>query len=351
MSQRKQKSLSGVFLSPQKKQRGSASLESTPAQSVVQVMSPTSSAKNSPTKQRKRSGTKSKETTVNDSVHGNIVIDELCLQILNTKEFQRLRKLKQLGTCDYVYHCATHTRFEHSIGVSYFAGKLADNLNKNQPLLGITSTDIRCVKIAGLCHDLGHGPFSHVFDGVFIPRIDPSTKWRHEDGSADMLRYILSKNCIDISLYGLTSLDLLFIEEMIRGTKEAQRCGRSREKFFLYDIVSNSRSGLDVDKLDYFLRDMKYTNASSSTCNFDRFIELGRVYAAEPISSNLGSIVVTDSSNGTGEENKHYMICYPEKMIKEALDLFRVRFTLHQLIYQHTSVKKIEFMVITFYFH
>lgn len=281
---------------------------------------------------RDRKYSKEQESTFNDPIHGSITMDGLCLKIIDTKEFQRLRKLMQLGTCSYVYYGATHTRFEHSIGVSHFAGKVARNLQQAQPHLNITEEDILCVKVAGLCHDLGHGPFSHVFDGVFIPRVDPNTTWRHEDGSVAMFRFLLENNHID---HGLSPMDLLFVEEIIAGTKEDKRRGRGREKFYLYDIVNNSRSGLDVDKLDYFMRDMRYTNASSSTCNFQRFIELGRVYAAAPI-----------DANGSGHD--HFMICYPEKMVKEAVDVFAVRFRLHQNIYTHKTIKKVEFMVSTF---
>lgn len=303
------------------------------------------------TPSREKKYPKIKETTFNDPIHGNITMDGLCLAIIDTKEFQRLRKLMQLGTCNYVYYGATHTRFEHSIGVSHFAGKVARNLQTAQPHLNITEEDILCVKVAGLCHDLGHGPFSHVYDGVFIPRIDPNTSWRHEDGSVEMLRLLLAKNNINkdnalFNLYNLTPKDVLFIEEIIAGTKEDKRKGRGPEKFYLYDIVNNSRSGLDVDKLDYFMRDMRCTNASSSTCNFQRFIELGRVYAAEPIAS-ASSTVATRSSAAPVDQaaQKHYMICYPEKMVKEALDVFSVRFRLHQNIYTHKTVKKVEFLV------
>jgi hypothetical protein len=105
-----------------------------------------------------------KSCTFNDPIHGNIAMGGLCLRIIDTKEFQRLRNLKQLGTCDYVYPGATHSRFSHSIGVGYYAETLLKNLKANQHYLDITPVDILCVKVAGLCHDLGHGAYSHVFE-------------------------------------------------------------------------------------------------------------------------------------------------------------------------------------------
>jgi deoxynucleoside triphosphate triphosphohydrolase SAMHD1 len=114
-------------------------------------------------------------------------------------------------------------------------------LHTNQPHLNLTDADILCVKVAGLCHDLGHGPYSHVFDGVFLKRMYPSSSssdghgsWRHEDGSVQMLKYILQENHISIYDYGLNDKDLLFIEEIISGTKEEDRKGREPNKFFLY---------------------------------------------------------------------------------------------------------------------
>lgn len=127
-----------------------------------------------------------------------------------------------------------------------------------------------------MAHDLGHGPFSHVFDGVFIAAMHPycidedGNHWRHEDGSVAMLNYLLEDNNIVLSEYGLEEHDLLFIQEIIGGVKEEKRRGRPHSKFYLYDIVNNMRSGLDVDKLDYFLRDTKAANVPLQA-NFDRF--------------------------------------------------------------------------------
>lgn len=124
--------------------------------------------------------------TCTDSIHGQIELPALCVRILNTPEMQRLHRLKQLGVCDYVFRCANHTRLEHSIGVAHCANVLISNLqeqyrrSKNQRRTlheqgatddffcppKITEADKLCVLVASLCHDLGHGPFSHQFEGV-----------------------------------------------------------------------------------------------------------------------------------------------------------------------------------------
>ena len=106
-----------------------------------------------------------------DPVHGHIELPKYLMRIINTRQFQRLRNLMQLGVSSYVFPTGTHKRFEHSIGTSYLALKVAKKLKKKQPELGITERDVQCVAIAGLCHDLGHGPYSHLFDGPFLSKI------------------------------------------------------------------------------------------------------------------------------------------------------------------------------------
>ena len=99
----------------------------------------------------------------NDPIHGHIQIHPACVAIIDTEQFQRLRNLKQLGLCYYIYPGASHNRFEHCIGVSHLAGQLVRAIKNGQPHLDISDKDILCVEIAGLCHDLGHGPFSHLY--------------------------------------------------------------------------------------------------------------------------------------------------------------------------------------------
>ena len=104
-----------------------------------------------------------------DPIHGYITFNSLELNIIDSSIFKRLQNIKQLGTCHYVFPGANHTRFSHSLGTCYLAGKLLESIHQRQPDIGITAREIQLVKIAGLCHDLGHGPFSHTFDNVVIP--------------------------------------------------------------------------------------------------------------------------------------------------------------------------------------
>jgi hypothetical protein len=197
-------------------------------------------------------------------LYGQIRFPPLLVAFIDTPQFQRLRRLKQLGILESVYPAATHSRFEHSLGVCHRAGELVRRIQEEQDGLLVTERDRLCVMLAGLCHDLGHGPFSHQFELVAhrlalqhppgsSERSELAT-WRHEEMSVRMFRHAIRANGIDVSVEaygGLTEQDLLFVEEMIDGRRE--RRGRGPGQAFLYDVVNNIHSGLDVDKLDYLV--------------------------------------------------------------------------------------------------
>ena len=101
---------------------------------------------------------------IQDRLYGPIKLEPLLIRVLDTPQYQRLADIKQLGGSVYVYPSANHTRKEHSIGVAHLAGVAATHLRACQPELCIDDEDILCVKLAGLVHDIGHGPFSHMFE-------------------------------------------------------------------------------------------------------------------------------------------------------------------------------------------
>ncbi|XP_069740424.1 deoxynucleoside triphosphate triphosphohydrolase SAMHD1-like isoform X1 [Narcine bancroftii] len=264
----------------------------------------------------------------NDPIHGHIELHPLLVCIIDTPQFQRLRFIKQLGATYFVYPGASHNRFEHSIGVAHLAGQLVKALYGRQPELGINHRDILCVQIAGLCHDLGHGPFSHLFDGKFIPLTRKDLKWKHEDSSLTMFEHLISSNGLEGVLrnYGLMlPEDLVFIKEQIRGPAarsdgedglpkdlEWPYKGRPKEKGFLYEIVANKRTGIDVDKWDYFARDCHHLGIRNNF-DFERFLRFARV-------CDVG-------------KTKH--ICTREKEVGDLYNMFHTRATLHRRAYQH----------------
>ncbi|XP_030067486.1 deoxynucleoside triphosphate triphosphohydrolase SAMHD1 [Microcaecilia unicolor] len=267
----------------------------------------------------------------NDPIHGHIELHPLLVKIIDTPQFQRLRYIKQLGGSYFVFPGASHNRFEHSLGVGHLAGCLVRALHERQPELQINQRDILCVQIAGLCHDLGHGPFSHMFDGRFIPLACPNKKWKHENASVQMFDHLVSSNGLEqvMEQYGLVlPEDLFFIKEQIEGPIISEENlkwpyrGRPEEKSFLYEIVANKKNGIDVDKWDYFARDCHHLGIQN---NFDykRFLKFARVCEVK--------------------EKKH--ICTRDKEVGNLYDMFHTRNCLHRRAYQHKVGNIIETMI------
>ncbi|XP_071059717.1 deoxynucleoside triphosphate triphosphohydrolase SAMHD1-like isoform X2 [Pseudochaenichthys georgianus] len=275
----------------------------------------------------------------NDPIHGSMELHPLLVKIIDTPQFQRLRYLKQLGAGYFVYPGASHNRFEHSIGVGYLAGELVKALKEKQQDLNITDRDMLCVQIAGLCHDLGHGPFSHLFDKMFIPKAtrpsgplgEKMENWKHEEASVEMFDHLVKSNGDLKGMMEACGLklpeDLDFIKEMIKPPKTQEESSpqykeRLKKKSFLYEIVANKRNGIDVDKFDYFARDCHHLGIKNNF-DHDRFIKFARVCEVDG--------------------QKH--ICTRDKEVNNLYDLFHTRFSLHRRAYQHNVVKIIEHMI------
>lgn len=270
------------------------------------------------------------EKVFNDAVHGAISMHPLCVKLVDTPQFQRLRFLKQLGSTYFVYPSASHNRFEHCLGVCHLAGLLVRALQSRQPELNITASDVLCVQLAGLCHDLGHGPFSHLWE-EFVKKVRPEKNWTHEEASVRMFDHLIEANCLhaEFNRYGLNERDIVFIKELIRGPRNLTGAdwpyeGRTQEKGFLYEIVANKRSGVDVDKWDYFLRD-SHSLGIKVTFDYLRLIKFSRVI------------------NVAGEGPQ---ICFRDKEVDSLYDMFHARRTLHRTAYQHRVVKTVDSMLI-----
>ena len=133
---------------------------------------------------------KTKTKNIFDSVWGSCPISPLCQMFIDTYEFQRMRNMKQLGASYFVFSSASGNRFEHSIGVGHLAKLMAEKLRKEFPEI-VSERFIEIIQIAGLCHDLGHGPFSHLFDEV-VESHDTNNRI-HENRSKCILSYMIEK--------------------------------------------------------------------------------------------------------------------------------------------------------------
>lgn len=243
---------------------------------------------------------------INDPIHGHIDLSSDVVDIIDTPQFQRLRNLKQLGVSYYIFPGASHNRFEHSVGVCHLAGTLCERILKEQRELERTEYDIKCASIAGLCHDLGHGPFSHTFEH-WIKLDFPTLNFRHEDMSLKMLDYLIDDNGINID-----DDERKLIKSLITGDRSGS------ERKWMYDIVNNDRNSIDVDKFDYIARDCHSIGLKSSY-DYSRLMKFSRVIDDE--------------------------LCFHAKESYNIYEMFHTRYSLFKQIYTHRVGKAIEFMV------
>jgi len=179
-------------------------------------------------------------TTIKDSVHDHIEVEGVAADLLDTPPVQRLRRIKQLGTVALVYPSANHTRFEHSLGVYHLADRALGHLD-------IAGERAERVRAAAILHDVGHSPFSHNVEGVVARR----TGKEHDDVDE------LVTDGEVAAVLDAHGVDPAEVAALIRGDGE------------LAQLVAGE---LDVDRMDYLVRDAHHTGVPYGTIDHGRLV-------------------------------------------------------------------------------
>lgn len=186
-----------------------------------------------------------KRKIVNDPVHGFIIIPtDFIFDLLEHPYLQRLRRIKQLGLTSFVYPGATHTRFQHALGAVHLMSLAIDNLR--QKGTDISEEEAEAVTAAILLHDIGHGPFSHALEESIIPGIS------HENLT------VMLMNNLNEEFGGKLGLAIRIFNN-------------DYDKKFLHQLVSGQ---LDMDRMDYLMRDSFYAGVAEGTIGTERIIKM-----------------------------------------------------------------------------
>ena len=207
-----------------------------------------------------------KNKIIRDPIHGDIKLEGFFLDLIESPEIQRLYNIKQLGLAHLVFPGAHHTRLEHCLGTYYISCKVADilNLDKNEKEL------IAC---ASLLHDIGHGPFSHTLeyllrDTLNIDHIDLTEKLIF--GQYSIFDEKEKEIVESTNVFEILTKNNIEPKEIVNIIK-----GKIWKKGYLSQLLNGS---IDLDQLDYLMRDSYYTGVAYGTIDIERFLQILIIY-------------------------------------------------------------------------
>ncbi len=217
---------------------------------------------------------------VRDPIHGNVRFEGIFLDLLESPELQRLHNIKQLGFAYMVFPGANHTRLEHSIGAYQMARRACDALSLDED-------EKIYVECSALLHDIGHGPFSHTLESILRERFgfdhvdltEKILKGEEEIVLENEKKYVDAKSVIEI--LEEEGIERTKIADLIRG-----RYGKER---YMYQLLN---SPIDVDQLDYLLRDGYYTGVAYGRIDVERFFDTLTIHDDELAIKKKGISVV-----------------------------------------------------------
>lgn len=253
-----------------------------------------------------------KHKIVRDPIHGDIAITGCLIDLLETPEVQRLHNIKQLGFAHLVFPGAHHTRFEHSLGCSMIASQIAD-------ILSLKESEKELLTCAAQLHDIGHGPFSHTLESILLQRfhvdhVDLTEKLILGDYaifngkekqfiSAHSVHEILDKHQVDK-------------KEIVRIIR-----GKLLKKPYLSQLLNST---IDVDQLDYLMRDAYYTGVAYGMIDLQRLLRTMMIHKGNLAMMRKGVSVVENILMARALMYSsvyfHRTVRIPELMLSKALE-------------------------------
>lgn len=196
---------------------------------------------------------------IKDPIHGYVRLSLVERSIIDTRPVQRLKRIRQLAGSEFVYPAANHTRFEHVVGVMHIAGILAEALP-----VGLPRFQRDQLRLAGLLHDIGHGPFSHVFEPLMAKHLMK----HHEDFVPWLVNETEIGERLEMHGFDPRAIGLLAVGKL-----------SNKKRPYLDSMIS---SGIDIDKMDYVVRDSFHTGAGYGSVDVHRLL-----YAMDVIDDDI----------------------------------------------------------------
>ena len=218
------------------------------------------------------------EKVFRDPVHDYIHIQhQVILDLINSKEFQRLRRIKQLGTTSFTFHGGEHSRFGHSLGVYEITRRICDLFQRNysietDPENGWDDRERLVALCAALLHDVGHGPYSHTFEGIF--------NTNHEE--------------ITVKIITSPETEIFHILNRVEDGFPEKVASVIRKDYANPQVVQMISSQIDADRMDYLLRDAYFTGTEYGTFDLTRILRVIRPYKEGIAFSTNGMHAVED---------------------------------------------------------
>lgn len=242
-----------------------------------------------------------------DPVHGDITLqlprDQVVLDVIDTPEFQRLRRVRQLALANFAFPGAEHSRFTHSLGTFWLMRRVLDHLTETgEPsVVAAIAAQRQVAELTALLHDVGHGPFSHAFEKVL-------TSQDHEQTAHQLLLDPASEIARALRTNGINPASIVTLHEGQGATR------------FLSQLVSGQ---LDVDRMDYLLRDATMTGARYGYYDLERLIH---------------ALVVE-------EENGEMLLAVDRKGLAAVEHFTLARGFMHEHVYHHKTIESAEVLL------